>query len=380
MARPPLRIGVYDKDFQRHGLVGAPKFVTVTPKFNAAGGATVGVLGTDRMIQHLIADGARMWIRDEAGQHVMSGYVNDIRGTGPARTSLMEFDIVDDFALLGEVLGWVVPTAAITAQGTAGSNWEMTGSAEAVLKAAVTANVVDRLGFPLTVEPNQNRGSTVTAKLRFHPLYDRLFPVQDGAGIAEAGIGVYVRQQPGGGLYLGVYTPQTYPRTLDERSGIIVDWSYSHSAATATRVVVGGQGEAQLRSFRYVTDTTREAAMGRKIERFRDARDVDDVSLLAPRGQETLADGAAKSGLAVALSQTANFRYGYSVRVGDRVRLALANGITIDDVLREATLSWTQDDGWKATPKIGERSGSADVTIARTIKRLATYIMNQNRT
>ena len=101
----PLKIDVYDKDFVRRGRIGAPKFATVIPRHNKVGSATVGLLSSDRMVPWLHEDGARMVIQDEEGQFLMSGRVNKIRGRGPARQALIEFDIEDDFAILSQVLG-----------------------------------------------------------------------------------------------------------------------------------------------------------------------------------------------------------------------------------------------------------------------------------
>ena len=381
---PPLQIEVYDKAFGIQGRVGDPKFATVTHRYNAPGAATIGLLATHRQVPNLFTEGARVRILDENGGFVMSGPVDRIRGTGPSKQALFEFDIDDDFRILQNVLGWVIPTAAITAQGTGADRWSMTGPAETVLKAAVTANAITRLGMPLVCATDLGRGSTITASLRFHPLFDRLFPVVDGAGLEASGIGVTV-QQIEGQLVLDVFEPTPYPRDLTESSGVIVDWSYTHQASTATRVVVGGSGEAQLRSFRTVTDTTRETDTGRIIERFRDARDVaqDDpemVPTLYARGQETLDEGAAKSGLSVTLSQTANFRYGSSVKVGDPVTMRVADTLTVTDRLNEATLSWTYDEGWKATPRVGQRADETDGGLARAIRALARALSNQNRT
>lgn len=384
MARvPPLQIEVFDGDFARVGRIGDPKFVTVTHRYNAAGAATVGILATHRMIPRLFDEGARVLISDADGAFVTSGWVDRIRGTGPSKGALFEFDIDDDFRILQHVLGWVIPSAAISAQGTAGRAWTMTGPAESVLKAAVTANATTRLGLPITCAPDLARGGTITANLRFHPLYDRLFPVVDGDGLEAAGIGVTVRQV-GAGLELDVYEPTTYPKALTELSGVVTEWSYSRQAPMATDVVVGGPGEDQLRSFRTVSDSARAALWKRRIERFRDARDIagddpDMVPKMYARGQETLDEGAEKTGLSVTLSETKSFRYGTSVRVGDQVTIRIG-GLEVTDRLSEATLSWTQGEGWKTTPRVGARADETDGGLARAVKTLARTLSNQNRT
>lgn len=373
----PLQIDVFNKNFQSIGSIGDPKFVTVTLRYNAVGTTTVSISAQHRMVQKIVDEGARLRIRDEKGSHLMSGWIERLRGVGPTGSGFIEIDIRDDLAVLGELLGWVLPAAAITAQGSAGDNWVLTDNAETVLKAAVTANAT-RAGMPLTCATDLGRGSVITGKLRFHPIFDRLFPVVDGAGLEAAGIGVTVKQV-GASLVLDVFEPNVYPRDLTEAGGAIVDYSYTLAGPTATRVVVGGQGEAQARVFRNYVDATRETLYGRKIERFRDARDVDDVADLPARGQETLDDGAPKSGIAITLSQTDNLRYGKSINIGDQATMRVGNA-TITDVVREVVLSWTRDAGWKVTPKVGERTDDPDTMFAVALRRMARWISNQTRT
>jgi hypothetical protein len=377
--RPPVKIRVYDSAFAAKGTIGDPKFVTITQRYNTPGTATVGIPSSHRQVENLITPGARLVYLDEDDQHLMSGYVTRIRGKGPTGTGQIEVDITDDLVLLTHVLGWVIPGDTIMNQGLAGENWVLTGPAETVLKTAVQENAIDRLAMPLTIATDLGRGSDITAKLRFHNLFDRIFPVVDGAGLEAAGIGVTIKQVEGG-LLLDCFEPNVYPRDLTEAGGAIVDWSYTLTSMTASRVAVGGQGEAQARAFRYYIDAAREAQSGRKIEVFRDARDVDDVADLPARGQQSLDDGAPKAGLSMTLAQTKNLRYGKSVSVGDKATFKVGPNFQITDVLTEAVMSWTADDGWKVTPKVGDREDTSDTMIATALRRMARWISNQART
>lgn len=375
----PLRVILYDKNFHAVGEIGDPKFVTVTERFNKKSSGRVGVAINHSRIPEIIADGARCVIRDENDEEVVSGYINDINGTGPSMAGQLEFTIEGYLVDLDDILGWVVPGAAITGQGTAGQNWALTGPAETVLKSAVTANAT-RLGKPLTCAPSLGRGATVKARLRMHPLGTRLLPVVDGAGIEKAGIGIKITQVDDVGLLLDVFEPSLYPADLTEDGGAIEEWKWSRTTAAATRVVVGGQGEAQARVFREIVDAPREAKYGRIRERWRDARDTDDPTELYERGQEVLDEGAAKVGLSVKFAETDNFRYGVHARVGDRLRLLVAEGIPpIEDVLTEATRSWTADEGWRVSPKVGEIDDSTDTMLARAIKRIALAVADTQR-
>lgn len=376
----PLKIRVFNKDFVKVGDIGAPKFVTVIPRFLATGQATVSVLSSDPIVQLIdVKAGSRIRIRDEFDQHLMSGWVTAKRTSGPLKQGLVEYDIADDYGLLDEVLGWVIPENAITAQGLAGTNWTMTGPAESVLKAAVQANAIDRLGLPLVCAADLGRGTDITANLRMDPLSE-LIPVVDGAGFAASGLGITV-QQVDDHLVLDVFEPAEPTRVLTEDMGVVVGWKSVEQAMTASRGVVAGAGEGTLRLFRQKTATDgREAATGRKIERYRDARDTDDPTVMYARLDEILAEGAAKASLSVELQQTENFRYGVQgVRVGDKVSIAIGDVIAITDVLTEVTLSWTGDDGWKATPKVGDIEDSTDAQILKLLARINRELGKQRR-
>lgn len=378
----PLIIGVYDKAFTPKGEIGAPRFVTVNLVDISLGfgRATISCSAKDRMIDHLMTPGGRIWLRRPDGEHLMSGPIVARRATGPSIESTYEFAITDDAAVLDEIVGWVQPANSITSQGTGATNWVLEDNAETVLKTAVSQNGVSRLGMPITVAPDLGRGSVVRGVLRMEPLWSKLFPVVDGCGMSRAGIGVVVKQS-GAGLVLDVYERSTYPRPLSEFGGSVVNWSWSQAAPTATRVVVGGPGTGVVRSFRTVTDAPRETEIGRIIERWRDARDVDPAELpeLYVRGQEILDEGAAKYGLAVTFAETDGFRYGKSVRVGDTVTAQLGS-VPITDTLTEALLSWTRDDGWKVEPRVGDKSDDTDRRLGRLISKIGRSVARMQRT
>lgn len=376
----PFRCEVYDKTFAFKGVVGNPISTTIIPKDMTPGISTIAMAADQRYVSELIKPGARMWFKDaDTGDHLMSGWVARYRVSGPEKRSQIEFDVVDDFIVLQRILGWVVPTAAITAQGTAGTNWTSTGPAETVLKAAVTANGVNRLGLPIDVPASAGLGATVKARLRFQSLYDRLIPVEDGAGIINSGIGIGMQQNPDApGLRLNVWEPRTIVQPLNEKSGVVTRWSLSHDNATMTRGVAGGQGEGQLRLFRERIDTALETSLGWKYEAFRDARDTDDPTTMYERIDETLLENAAKSGLSVELSETEHFRARPGkIWVGDQVTMAL-QGFEITERLQEVTLSSTASGGYTTRPRVGDRTENPDARLARIIRGITRKLRNSN--
>jgi len=364
----PLTITVFTKAFVRSGWIGDPVSVEIHPRHNAQPTATITV-AADRASAALLADGARVTI-DYSGAQIMSGPVRAKSGTS-GRDSTITLTVEDDWRLLGRCLGWPNPTGLITAQGAVTAYDTRTAAAETVVKYFV-GRAVTRLGLPVTIATDQGRGAAITVQMRMHPLADRLLPIID-----QAGIGVTVKQS-GAGLVVDCYTPSLYPRTLTEMSGVVQAWEWDQKAPTATRTIIGAQGEGTLREFRAVTDAALETAWGDKVEVFTDARDTAVTAEIDARGTARLAEGAPTAGLKLTLAETDSFRYGTTLRVGDKVTTTLVPGAApITDVLREAVLSWTADNGFTVTPQVGDRTDDPDRTFAKAIASLAKAVRNQ---
>lgn len=359
----PLRIKIYDKDFNFKAFVGAPISVEVTPRFNQIGTATIVMDPDDNAVQYMIADGARV-VFELRGAFLMSGKICSIAGQGPTIDSTLTFYVKDDFRLLFNVLAWPVPGAALTAQTSEYATY--TGNAESIVKAVVNANMNSRLGMVVTTATNLGRGAVIAdgVKFRFHPIYERLFPA-----VEQAGLGV-VFKQVGAGIVCDVYEPPVYGRTLSEKSGVITSWAWTSEDPTASRVVAGGEGEGTARVFRGVANVPLEDQHNDVWEVFRDARDADTAAIVTSRAQESLDEGAPRHGFAVHLSETDNFQYGKNgLLVGAQVTVDLGYG-TRTDILREVTLTYSRDEGLVTTPTIGEIQDSPDRTIAKFLARL----------
>lgn len=364
----PFVVAVYDKAFNRKGWIGDPLAVRAVPRHNLLPTAEVTIRSDHSRAADVLADGARLVITYD-GEHLIGGPVRKWTGEGPAATSTITVAIEDDWRLLSRLLAWPVPGAALSAQSVAYD--ERSGAAETVFKAYVSANAT-RLGLPVTVATDLGRGATKSNANRFHPLTDRLLPM-----VESAGLGVTV-QQSGAGFLVDVYVPQVYPRTLTEASGVVQGWEYTRTAPTVTRVIAGNQGEAEARSFRTLIDSARETAWADKIEVFLDARDTTDTTETDQRMQELLDEGAPKAGLSVELAETDTFRYGTAVHVGDQVSLEVGPGLVVSDVLREATLTWTREDGLLVSPTVGERI-TPEALVPRAVRALTRTVRNLTR-
>lgn len=353
----PYEILVYT-GWSFKGWVGRPIDLKPTIRHNMMSTATFTIDSTHLRAADLMAPGARVMIYRH-GAFEMSGPVRQTTGDFNV-ASVLSFSVEDDFRILHNWLAWPKPTAPLTGQNV--EYRTITGPAETVVKTAMAETAI-RLGFPLYIAPDQGRGARGTYTFRMHPVYDRLFPAID-----QAGIGVTVRQE-GAGLILDCYTPTVYPHILSPESGTVIGGTYSLAAPTATRVVVGGQGEGVLRTFKGFPDLAREAEWTDIIEVFRDARDSSVGDVYAERAAETLAEGAPLSGLSLELSETPHFRYGVGgLGRGSQVTAEI-NGQQFTDTLREARLSWDKG-GDLATPVIGERTDDPDWKIADRLRKL----------
>jgi hypothetical protein len=402
----PFKITVYDKSLVRKAIVSTPLDLRVIPRHNMKGTANFGLALDHPALGDLMAAGSRCVI-EYRDAFALSGPVIPRSIKGPSISGSATFIVEDDFGILQAVLGWPVPTSPISNQSGA-ERHVITGPAETVLKAVFKKNAIDRLGANFVVAPDLGRGATITVELRMEYLFDKLFPA-----VEAAGLGVSVRQI-NGQIVLDCYEPSTYAPILSEESGIVQDWSWTNTAPSATRAVVGGRGEAKEREFRLFQDNAAESLWGLRKEVFVDARDVGSdlnewygdmataqkqtppdsakiaelngtyagiraeyEALIAKRGNEALAEGSEKTGIRMVLSETDSFRYGSSVKVGDKVSMRVGPGLTLTDTLREAELAWTFDGGVTATPSVGEITDNPDRVFAKALRNSATRIRKQ---
>jgi hypothetical protein len=228
--------------------------------------------------------------------------------------------------------------------------------AEDVMKAYVNANLVagpvERQVAGLTVEASAGLGPTVRASARFEALLDLLNSLADVSGLS------FTIEQVGGELQFRVWQPvdrSSYIR-LDLDNGQLSKSEYSYSQPTATRAIVAGQGEAELRTFveRTSTDSlAAESAWGRRIEVFKDQRNTDDVTELEQAGDEVLAnDGKTKVAVDIQPTDDTTMRFGIDWNLGDKV--AVVVGTTeLSAVVSEVALL-VKADGVRLAATVGE--------------------------
>ena len=363
----PLEVTLYDKAWKRIGWIGDHEAVTVTPRHNQQPTASVQVRNDHPQAAALVTPGTRCVI-DYHGAQTLVGVVESVDGEiGPDGS--LTAQVQDAWSILYDLLGF--PGTIDSTGKTAVAYDVRTGPAETVLKGYLQA-AITRLGLPVTVAPDLGRGSTIgPVQMRFTSLAEQLVPLVDAAGV---GVSVTFN---GTGLVVDCYTPRQYPLTLTPESGIVTAASWSLAAPAVTRFVAGGQGDLTARVFATYVDTAVEASWGLVREGFVDATDVTTTAALVQRAKDSTIENAAKSGLSLTLAETDTFHYGPDLRVGDKVTTALVpGGPQITDVLREATISWTRDNGLTVTPVVGERSDDPDRRLIDAVRSLTARVTN----
>jgi hypothetical protein len=261
----------------------------------------------------------------------------------------------DDSVILMERLAYPLPSEADVTKQSAESDVR-TGSAEFVLKQYVDDNIgptapAARKIENLVIETDLGRGSIVTGTARFITLQELLYPLAQTGGVG------YTIEQTGNDLEFKVYIPQDRSNVvrMDLDNNQLVKTEYSYLAPKATRVIVGGQGEAQDRIFIEQTNdeaTAAETVWGRRVETFADARGSGTEQELFQTGDEILVDnGKTIVNTSVIPSDALTMRYGYDWNLGDTITVVI-NDLEYSAVVTEVGIS-IESDGVRIQATVG---------------------------
>jgi hypothetical protein len=160
-----VSIEVYDAAFAYQGTVDIVTELSAHRRHLAPSTATIGLDPSVEARDFLVANGAQVVIK-VGDTPFMSGWVDSDAGSITPAAPLT-YEIVGHDVLMWDVLGWPVPGNTLANQNVA--YWKMKAAAETVVKAAVQANAVQRLGLPVSVATDLARGGQIDVSLRFHP-------------------------------------------------------------------------------------------------------------------------------------------------------------------------------------------------------------------
>lgn len=428
-----LEVNVYSKSYEFLGPLSNPLDGTeISPKVNAKGSAHLVVAPDAYINEALQEDGARI-VASYLGENIFSGMIRGDAGELNPRGDLT-YDAESDWRVLENTLALVAPAnplqpaaladlAQAWQTGPAGTEGTTTGqsgyfqwpdeisSAEGLIKHICEVNLVDRLGRPVTIAPNLDRGGNAraagivaTLTPRNGNLAEEIAPLLEWSNLI-----LTVRQeQRGDGLILDVAEPQTWPSELDYLSGALTSGDWQRHLPTATRVVAGGPGEGPDRAFYSVVDADLEDRYADVIEVFVDATgatlewpesladtfrvakyfllrpEVDAglksrfTSYLEAAARKKLEENRATASIAAALAETPAFSmYGENgLRPGDLVPIATPAG-RISERITSATL--TLSNGLTVTPTLGESTSDEDQEIWEAIASIAAGFRRLSR-
>ena len=422
----PFVVQIFTKRLLWLGVLGNRVRLGFTVRFNAQGFGEIEVAAGNEMLPGMLAKGSRVRVT-YLGAHLMSGVLRNPAGD-IAVAGTVTFTIEDDFRLMGNTLGWIMPTATVRSQGqlsaaslsdhaqawtdaagepglALGSGYyrfdESITTAEAAVKDLIAKNMIDRLGRPVQVEPNEGRGGDARAAGMLPSV--RMARLDEAVAdlLAWSGLGLRFRHDGVSQLITAeVWEPTTRPLTLTPESGTVIDGTWSLTDPAATRIVVGGPGEDVSRAFwSFTGDGELEEEYGDIIEVFRDATGatltwpevladqyrvakyygfrvsdalrIEFEAYLNAAGRKGLAEGAPVTGLDLVLSETEQLAYGPGgYDVGDIFTL-VANGITFTDRVTEVELTEDATNGVTVTPRLGNRADDPDEALAVDVGRLA---------
>jgi len=310
------------------------------------------VFDDDDAVWSDLTNGSRvrgMWGDDLA----IHGPVVSRAGASSSRTSTLR---VEDRWRAFRNLGWQNPDRPISSQISDYKRY--TGSTETVVKNACR-DLSDRLGLGWTIAPDKGLGVDSRVEFRMHPLVDKLVPLLNAQRLT-------LTLRDG---VVDVHQGQTFPRVLTPDDGVLGDYEWKITYPTATRVIVGGEGEGVERLFQQFVDVDRETEWADIVEVVKDSRMAQGVTDLSGDGAEALTEGNAQVSFTADLNENAWFRFG-EYAVGDQVSID-AGGIQATEVISRVVIDHTPDQGVVVTPHIGSIEDDVDSRIAQQIARLA---------
>lgn len=434
----PGRIDVYQNDFTWVGTIGNPISITGSVVFNGLSVFEIELSADDPIISDLIEPGARvtMIYRDA---DLFSGVVTAITGS-ILRNGSITVTLESDWRILTNTLAYIRPANQVEAtnisvknnddptaqaqawlpggastQGTSGTTIGQTGYylwnssivyAETAIKTLITENAVTRLGRPVTVATDLNRGGDIKTPgllplLRLETLESACRTILD-----LDGLGLTVQQVPRDDtITVDVFEPAVWDMPLTPDSGVIAEGSWSFKAPTMTRAFLGGPGDMADRYFKSFTDTTGlETLYADIIEVFQDASSGADIiwpegltveelkvakyyllrsdvptanktafsNSIAQVARESLAEGLPRYGINAVLAETDTFHFGGSdgIQLGDTVTIKSITGELFTEQITQCDFEFGNGT-FKVTPILGKVENDPNTQLAQTIAQLA---------
>jgi len=315
------------------------------------------------MVAKLRTPGAGLIATGPDSNTLLSGPVvaSSSTGSADAPEGMVTIDGVTDDVVLSDALAYANPASSTMAGQTVQANDVRTGPLETVMHAFVNANIgpgapAARRKARLVMGTNLGRGPSVTKSARFPVLGNLLNEI---AALGDIGFRVIQR-----GQQLVFETYQVADRTktirMDLWNNTLASYDVQTAGATLTRAIVAGQEEGVKRQLLERTTAeaqAQEALWGRRIERFLDQRQTDDITELQQAGDKVLAkEGIAQAVIKFVPMDDTTMRPLYDWWLGDKVT-AVIEGQELTALVQAAIIR-VDSDGLRVAVALGDQKGT----------------------
>lgn len=385
-----IAVEVRDKGLVRHGLIRPEELdLELTDLHNNVGTWKLKLAAEHPMTAVLRQPGSGIVVSGPDQTEMFSGprTKREYAATADDPGGSIVFEGVSDSVILSDYLAFPQPSVADpTLQGT--SHDVRTGKTEALMHAYVNANIgpdapAARRKANLVMGANLNRGSTVKKSARFKPLGTLLTEL---AIVDNLGFRVIQR---GNNLAFETYAvvDRSTEIRLDVRNGTLAGQRVAVTPPGVTQVIVAGQNEGVKRQFVHLStfdSRAAEAAWGRRIERFIDQRQTDDMNELTQAGLEVLIEeGSATLAVQAVPMEDSAMSYGQSWGLGDAVAVVVDEDELVSTVTGYVIKA--NADGFKLGSLIGDRAtldpdAELDDQVADTEARVSALERNAEGT
>jgi len=208
--------------------------------------------------------------------------------------------------------------------------------------------------------------------------------------LSGADLGVRFVTTPDG-LRADVYAPRDVSAGVRFSASLtnLTGWVLAETPPEVTHAIVAGQGDLAGRVRRVAaTSNAADLAWGRRIERYVDQRDEDDVAKLQQAAIDEVLQGGGSTTLALEAQDGEAALYGRDWQLGDRVTVHVGlpgelTVATVVDLIREVAFDVNPDGSEKITPAVGTsdaqavRPGPTQAAVARLAAGLAKLTRNK---
>ena len=332
MEATDLIIEIRNSNFERVGQL-LPKDITdltIVSKFNEVGSWKITLPSNHHLVDALRTPGSGIVVNGPegviiSGPSVTAKNISNIESPD----GVWEIEGKDDSIILYNHVAYPKPdTDNVEAQTVAYDT--RIDYADILMKAYVNNNIgplapVSRQVSNLTVQADASIGSILTVSARMNNLNQLIKSI---ASIDKLGYNV---EQVNDELIFKVYQPvdRSGEIRMDIENNQISSIEYLYKQPEATRVIVGGKGTAEQRTFKEVStpeSLASEIEWNSRIELFHDARSSQTEDELIQAGLEQLVDkGKTVKSLSVTPSDNTTMQYGKDWFLGDIVSVTVGD-------------------------------------------------------